>query len=153
MNLISSTYNETINSKENNPFFTVRNSQVVFYHKKEKLQIDLNLISNVRIIKNRVFYFNILFTFLGILGYLYLIEVFQLNLSPYLFPLIFFIIIYLSFLYKQFSYKLIINKRFLNFYELKVPSKKIAYAQYFMLLHKKIKEEQEDIFNTYSFQY
>lgn len=122
-----------------NPLFSIVNSQVIFYYKKHELRFDLNLISNVRLIKIRVFYINILLTCLGVLFYMGIVVFLNPFLSPYYFPLYLIVILYLSFLYEQFSYKLLINKQYLVFHELKISSKNIPYAQQFISVYKKIK--------------
>lgn len=121
------------------PLFSIVNSEVIFYCKPNKLAVNLNLISNVRLIKTRVFYVNILFTGLGILCYLGLIIFFKPFLSPFYFPFYLMALLYFSFLYKQFSYKLLINKRYLVFHELKISPKNISHAKNFIAIYKKIK--------------
>lgn len=130
-------FNKSNDYRLQTPLFSITNTHVVFHSKQQELQFDLNLISNVRLIKNRVFYINILLTGIGVLCYFGITIFFELFPSPYYFPFFLIAILYFSFLYKQFSYKLLINKQYLAFHELKVSPKNITHAQYFIALYKK----------------
>lgn len=118
-----------------NPLFTITNSKVIFHFKTEELQLDLNLISNVRIKKSRVLYINIFITVIAIKCYLYISDFLGLLLPSFYFPIVLAAILYFSFLYKHFSHKLLINNKNLHFNELKITKKNIVYAQYFLSLY------------------
>ena len=129
--------NKTNDTYLKTPLFSIMNSKVSFYFKREELHFDFNLISNVQIIENRVFFINYIFAFTGFTFFYFVKNKFNIYLSPIYFSVVFLGIIYFSFLYKQFSYKLLINNENLVFHELKVSSQNINHAQYFMTLYKK----------------
>ena len=134
--------NDIISNKTNDtylktPLFSIINSKVSFYFKREELQLDFNLISNVRITEKRVFFINYIFALTGLTIFYLLKNKFNICLSPIYFSVAFLGILYFSFLYKQFSYKLLINKENLIFHELKVSPQNITYAQYFIAFYKK----------------
>lgn len=116
--------NDIISNKTNDtylktPLFSIMNSKVSFYFKREELHFDFNLISNVQIIENRVFFINYIFAFTGFTIFYFVKNKFNIYLSTIYFSVVFLRIVYFSFLYKQFSYKLLINNENLVFHELK----------------------------------
>lgn len=139
MNLDNKLFDEITEWHDKNPFYAIKASEVIFSLKKdeEELRLDLNLISNVRIIKNRVFSLNLLFTSIGLLICYFIKEFLEIYIIPYFLPAVIWGILFLSFSYKQFSHKLLINKQYLGFHELKVSRKNIVYAYYFLSLYKK----------------
>ncbi len=141
-------FDELTTKIDKNPFFTITTSQVIFHFKAEELKLDLNLISNVRIIKKRVFYVNILLAALGFI-FCYFIAVYYLFYSSLiLLPILISVIILASFSIKQFSYKLLINNGESGFKELSISKKNVIYAQYFILLYKKNRSENEDLLSV-----
>lgn len=129
--------NKTNDTYLKTPLFSIMNSKVSFYFKREELHFDFNLISNVQIRKNRVFFINYIFAFTGFIIFYLVKNKFNIYLSPVYFPVAFLGIVYFSFLYKQFSYKLLINKENLIFHELTLSPRNIIHAQYFIALYKK----------------
>lgn len=129
--------NKTNDTYLKTPLFSIMNSKVSFYFKREELHFDFNLISNVQIRKNRVFFINYIFAFTGFIIFYLVKNKLDIYLSPIYFPIVFLGILYFSFLYKQFSYKLLINKENLIFHELKVSPQNITHAQYFIAWFKK----------------
>ena len=125
-------HNKTNETNLKRSLFNINNSKVNFRSKQQELNFDLNLISNVRLIKDRVFYINIFFTVIGIITYFGCSFLFKISPSPYYFPFVLISILYCSFAYKQFSYKLLIINKHLNFHILNITKKNIADAQYFL---------------------
>lgn len=124
---------------DKNPFFTISNSLVIFHFNGEEIKFDLNLISNVKIVKKRVFLINVLLTAFGLFFYLFIVEFFSIYLGLVFTPIIVLTIVLASFSIKKFSYKLLIDNEHVGFKVLKVSEKNLVYAQYFILIYKKNK--------------
>jgi hypothetical protein len=141
---LSISFDEMTAQLDRNPFFTINNSQVIFHFKGEEIKVDLHLISNVRMVKKRVFFINILLTVLGLSFYNFISAYYSFNSSFIFLFVIIAITLIASFSIKQFSYKLLINKGQIGFNELRVSEKNVIYAQYFMLIYKKSGIQNED---------
>lgn len=128
---------------DSNAFFTIHDSQVIFHFKRDEIKVDLNLISNVRIIKKRVFFTNVVLSVLGLSFHNFIAEHFSIYSSFIFWPIIIAVTVIASFSIKQFSYKLLINKGQIGFDELSVSGKNVIYAQYFMLIYKNSRSENE----------
>lgn len=140
MNLNNNVSFEELTAKlDENPFFTISNSLVIFHFKGEEIKFDLNLISNVKIVKKRVFLINVLLAVFGLFFYLFIVEFFSIHFRLFLMPIIVLGIVLASFSIKQFSYSLLINNGNLGFEVLKISEKNLVYAHYFILIHKKNK--------------
>lgn len=127
-----------------NPFFTIHDSQVIFHFKGEEMKVDLNLISNVRIIKKRVFFTNVVLCVLGLSFHNFIADHFSIYSSFIFWTVVIAVTVFASFSIKQFSYKLLINKGQIGFDELSVSEKNVIYAQYFMLIYKNSRSKNED---------
>lgn len=132
-------FEELTTKLDENPFFTLSNSLVIFHFKEEEIKFDLNLISNVKIVKKRVFLINVLLTAFGLFFYLFIVEFFSIYLGLVFTPIIVLTIVLVSFSIKFFSYKLLIDNEHVGFKVLKISEKNLVYAQYFILIYKKNK--------------
>jgi hypothetical protein len=134
MHINFSTSNKTEKALEENPFLLILESKVIFKTDKDKIDIDLNQISNLRIIKNRNLTYNILIFLLTVYFYLSSeLESTYLNfLSESLYVTLISILCVITFSIENYTYKLLINKGKFGFNEILISKKNIIHAKNFV---------------------
>ena len=119
-------------------FFTIVDSNITIENEGEKLDLNLNQISNARIIKRRNMIPNILILMSAFIANFLLLS------SQYIidnrFKNVFLILIVLaviaSFLVKHYSYRLLINKKNYCFNEFRITKRNLSRAQSFVSMFK-----------------
>jgi hypothetical protein len=108
-----------------NAFGCITNFEVILYNKKNKEKIDFESINNIRLIKERVFYYNLLFFVISLLLFYigYLFYTIYLTVSLGLSITAGLILLY-SYFYKFYFYKMIIKEKNNKIYEIKTSQNK-----------------------------
>ena len=122
------------NVLEGNTYFILTDSTVIVENKNNTAILNLNRISNVRIIKRRNYFRNFLvLSFLAFL-YFFVISIFEMYSILLLsrVALLFFSVLAVSCI-KKYSYKLLINSSDLTFKEFKIAKHNIFDAQNFVI--------------------
>ena len=127
------------NVLEGNTYFILTDSTVIVENKNNTAILNLNRISNVRIIKRRNYFRNFLvlsFLVLSFLAFLYffVISIFEMYSILLLsrVALLFFSVLAVSCI-KKYSYKLLINSSDLTFKEFKIAKHNVFDAQNFVI--------------------
>lgn len=129
--------NKTENILEENPFFIAFESKVIFKNDKERINLPLNHISNIRIVKNRDLTTNIIISIFSALFYLIAIAPVNDKIVFQLFFLVYVSILFLIFsLIKKYNYKLLINNGKFGFNEIIISEKNLFYAKRFLAMFK-----------------
>ena len=129
--------NKTENILEENPFFIAFESKVIFKNDKERINLPLNHISNIRIVKNRDLTTNIIISILSALFYLIAIAPVNDKIVFQLFFLVYVSILFLIFsLIKKYNYKLLINNGKFGFNEIIISENNLFYAKRFLAMFK-----------------
>lgn len=116
------------NRLDKNPLFSINDSTVVMEINGEKLNLHLNQITNVRIVKCRDLTLNVVLLFSFISFYLTGGERF---FSVHLVSIIITIFLFaISIFTRRFYYKLLINKRNYGFYEFVIPKSNLVFAEH-----------------------
>ncbi|MDI6045021.1 hypothetical protein [Flavobacterium yafengii] len=129
--------NKTENILEENSFFIAFESKVIFKNDKERINLSLNHISNIRIVKNRDLTTNIIISIFSAL--FYLIAIVPVN-DKIVFQLLF--LVYVSILFvifsriKKYNYKLLINNGKFGFNEIIISENNLFYAKRFLTMFK-----------------
>ena len=126
-----------------NSFFSIEDSIVVIGDNKQK--VNLKLITNVRLIKNRNLSFNFILFILSILCYsvsILFFDKYSLLQLPFLVITIAFIIT--AVFIRRFSYKLLINKGVYGFNEFLVSKNNLPFAESFIYILKNKRFYRED---------
>nr|WP_315172397.1 hypothetical protein [uncultured Flavobacterium sp.] len=122
------------NVLEGNTYFILTDSTVIVENKNNTAILNLNRISNVRIIKRRNYFRN--FLVLSFLAFLYFFVIPIFEMYPILLlsrvALLFFSVLAV-FCIKKYSYKLLINSSDLTFKEFKIAKHNIFDAQNFVI--------------------
>ena len=122
------------NSLVENTYFILTDSKVIVEHENDTTVINLNRISNIRIIKRRNYFRNFwVLSFLAII-YFFVIPIFEMY--PILLLLrvtLLFLSVFAVFCIKKYSYKLLINSSDLTFKEFKIAKHNIFDAQNFVI--------------------
>jgi hypothetical protein len=122
------------NVLEGNTYFILTDSTVIVENKNNTAILNLNRISNVRIIKRRNYFRNFLvLSFLAFL-YFFVISIFEMYSILLLsrVALLFFSVLAVSCI-KKYSYKLLINSSDLTFKEFKIAKHNVFDAQNFVI--------------------
>lgn len=122
------------NVLEGNTYFILTDSTVIVENKNNTAILNLNRISNVRIIKRRNYFRNFLvLSFLAFL-YFFVISIFEMYSILLLsrVALLFFSVLAVSCI-KKYSYKLLINSSDLTFKEFKIARHNVFDAQNFVI--------------------
>lgn len=122
------------NVLEGNTYFILTDSTVIVENKNNTAILNLNRISNVRIIKRRNYFRNFLvLSFLAFL-YFFVIPIFEMYSILLLsrVALLFFSVLAVSCI-KKYSYKLLINSSDLTFKEFKIAKHNVFDAQNFVI--------------------
>ena len=129
--------NKTENILEENPFFIAFESKVIFKNDKERINLPLNHISNIRIVKNRDLTTNIIISILSALFYLIAIAPVNDKIVFQLFFLVYVSILFVIFsLIKKYNYKLLINNGKFGFNEIIISENNLFYAKRFLAMFK-----------------
>ncbi|MFV8391816.1 hypothetical protein [Flavobacterium sp. LB2P6] len=137
MNINFVTVNKAENILEENSFFIAFESKVILKNDKERINLSLNQISNIRIVKNRDLTAEIIISTFSTLFYLAAID--PVN-DKIVFQLLF--VVYVSFLLvifsliKSYKYKLLINHGKFCFNEIVVSECNLFYAKRFVSMFK-----------------
>ena len=147
--------NLNISSSRNNckggDFFTLQGSSVTLNNNGIPVQIPINQITNVRLIKQRNLALNVFAFLSSMLIFVSCLRAFTDNY--YMQSLVAFIVFCLlvaAFCVKRYSYKLLINKGKGNYNELQLTKNNLTYAKYFMSL---VKEKKAHSYSDESFSY
>lgn len=122
------------NSLVENTYFILTDSKVIVEHENDTTVINLNRISNIRIIKRRNYFRNFLvLSFLAFL-YFFVIPIFEMYSILLLLRLtLLFLSVLAVFCIKKFSYKLLINSSDLTFKEFKIAKHNVFDTQNFVI--------------------
>lgn len=122
------------NVLEGNTYFILTDSTVIVENKNNTAILNLNRISNVRIIKRRNYFRNFLvLSFLAFL-YFFVIPIFEMYSILLLLRLtLLFLSVLAVFCIKKFSYKLLINSSDLTFKEFKIAKHNVFDTQNFVI--------------------
>lgn len=141
-NNLSSPNNIEKNLKEN-PFIILFESKVIIKNNQKRIDLFLNQISDVRIIRYRDLTFSIALLVWMPLLYLLIFSSIDLNFAlSSLCSILFIILFAISFLKKKYTYKLLINQGKYGFNEISISKKNIIYAENFAKKFKNGKTEE-----------
>jgi hypothetical protein len=116
-----------------NTSFILTDSTVIVEHENDTTVINLNRISNIRIIKRRNYFQNFLvLSFLAFL-YFFVIPIFEMYSILLLRLTLLFLSVLAVFCIKKYSYKLLINSSDLTFKEFKIAKHNVFDAQNFVI--------------------
>ncbi|MDI6031967.1 hypothetical protein QLS91_02665 [Flavobacterium sp. LB2P84] len=129
--------NKTESILEENSFLIVFESKVIFKNDKERINLSLNHISNIRIIKNRDLTTNIIISIFSALFYLLAIPPVNDKIVFQLFFLVYVSILFIIFSrIKKYNYKLLINNGKFGFNEIIISENNLFYAKRFLAMFK-----------------
>jgi hypothetical protein len=125
------------NAVTRNPFFSIEGSRIFIDSNGEKVNLNFDQITNVRLIKKRNVSSNRMLIFIGVLFYFDYLLFFGNHFLIQVASLIIIISVIISFLCtRPFSYKLLVNIGVDGFNEFLVPKKYLAFAQSFVFIFK-----------------
>lgn len=126
--------NNTIGSEiEENNFFILSESTIIFKNDNQRIKINLDQTTNVRLIKNRDFKINIIVILLAALFYLTVLQTINLDaiFQNFIVALLTISVI-VNTLLRNYSYKLLINNKYNNYQEILVSKTNLYYAKIFL---------------------
>jgi hypothetical protein len=132
------------NKNARNSFFSIKGSTIVLDSNGEKVNLKLDQITNVRLIKNRNLSLNLILFYLSIVFYFIYIFFLKKHLFVQLTALLIVTaLIIASISIKRFSYKLLVNKGIDGFNEFLVSKTNLPFAESFVSIFKKQKKQIE----------
>lgn len=126
--------NNTIGSEiEENNFFILSESTIIFKNDNQRIKINLDQTTNVRLIKNRDFKINIIVILLAALFYLTVLQTINLDaiFQNFIVALLTISVI-VNTLLRNYSYQLLINNKYNNYQEILVSKTNLYYAEIFL---------------------
>jgi hypothetical protein len=137
MNVNFVAVNKAENILEENSFFIAFESKVILKNDKERINLSLNQISNIRIVKKRDLTTKIIISIFSALFYLTAIHPVR---DKIVFQLLF--VVYVSFLFivfsliRRYKYRLLINHGKFGFNEIVISESNLFYAKRFVAMFK-----------------
>ena len=130
-NLASNTNTEKV--LEENYFFILSESKIIFKNDNQRLSLHLDQISNIRLIKKRDFTVNIIVAVFSSFFYIIVLHPVNFNtIFQYLIAALLGIFVIVGSLTKNYSYKLLINKNNYDYNEIVVSKKNLYFAKIFL---------------------
>lgn len=115
---------------EENCFFILSESEILFKNDNQRISLNLNQIIDIRLIKNRDFTINIVFVVFAALFYFAVLHPLNIiSIFQYLIVTLVAIFIIVMSCLKNYSYKLLINKNSYSYNEIMVSKKNLYYAK------------------------
>lgn len=118
---------------EENRFFLVAEDKIIFKNDNQKINVYLDQISNVRLIKNRDFTVNIVVILFGTLFYLTIVDPLNFNtLFQQSIIILLMLAVAVNAFRRNYSYKLLINNKYNNYQEIAVSKRNLRFAEIFV---------------------
>jgi len=125
------------NAANGNPFFSIEGTRVIIDSNGEKVNLNFDQITNVRLIKNRNLSLNLILFFVALIFYSCYILFFKNYFLIQVASLIIIISVIIASLFvKLFSYKLLVNKGVDGFNEFLVSKNNLPFAKSFVFIFK-----------------
>jgi len=119
-----------------NLFCKIYEGNVVFFREENNLIVNLKDVSNVRLIKRRVYHLNIVLSFISSIIFIIVYNYVKIKINSFFLIPILFILVRMSYLLKAYSFILLVNINKSQFFELKVSKQKLNEANNFAAFFK-----------------